>query len=247
MLTVTHVSLANRLNDISFNMHAGECWHVLGQNGAGKSSLFDVIAGLEQVDSGQIELNKTDIKQISIAELASKRTYLQQQYSLTFSLTVSEVLLFYTGTNDVPDLIEQALSVQLLLPRNINNLSGGEQQRVHIARCLMQIWESIEQSQAFVLLDEPIQSLDVSYQERALSLFKQLAAMGNLVVLSIHDVNLPIRYCDHVLMMKNHTALFLGGTAEVLNTANISELYDHPFKEVLVQNNSDKIFIRSPL
>ncbi|WP_412973259.1 ABC transporter ATP-binding protein [Glaciecola sp. MF2-115] len=247
MLSVQHVTVQNRLNNISVEMHSGECWHVLGQNGAGKTSLFELIAGLERADTGTVILNGREINELSIADIANKLAYLQQHFTLSFPLTVQETLEFYTGNHLVPKLIEQALSITPLLKRNLNNLSGGEQQRVHIARVLMQVWQGIEQGDILILLDEPIQSLDVVFQEKALALFRELATFGNLVVLSIHDVNLSISNCDHVLMIKNSRELRYGKAKTVMSAENISELYDYRFEELVNQHNSDKFFIRSPL
>jgi len=228
-------------------MRAGECWHVLGQNGAGKSSLFDVIAGLVKPDSGVVRLNSSDICGFPISVLATKLAYLQQHYALSFSLNVSEILTFYAGHNDIPHEIDQALVITPLLNHKLNNLSGGEQQRVHIARCLMQVWHSINNGDALILLDEPIQSLDVVFQEKTLALLKVLAQKGNLVILSIHDVNLSLRYCDHVLMIKNKSDFCTGEVKSVMTAENISELYNYPFTEVINDSNSEKFFIRSPL
>ena len=247
MLTASQVVLEHRLENISISMHAGECWHVLGQNGAGKSSLFDVIAGLVEPDSGVVRLNGRDISAFPISVLATQLAYLQQHYALSFSLNVSEILTFYAGHTDIPYDIEQALLIKPLLHHKLNNLSGGEQQRVHIARCLMQVWHTVKNGDALILLDEPIQSLDVVFQEQTLALFKALAQKGNLVVLSIHDVNLSLRYCDHVLMIKNKSEFCIGDVKSVMTADNITELYNYPFTEVINQNNSEKLFIRSPL
>lgn len=111
----------------------------------------------------------------------------------------------------------------------------------------MQVWQGIERGDILILLDEPIQSLDVVFQEKALALFKELASIGNLVVLSIHDVNLSVPYCDHVLMIKNSRELHYGKTKKVMTAENISELYDYRFEELINQHNSDKFFIRTPL
>ncbi len=247
MLTVSQVNLEHRLKNVNANMSAGDCWHVLGQNGAGKSSLFEVISGLIKTDSGTVALNGIDVSAFPISELATKLVYLQQHYVLSFSLHVSEILRFYAGHTDIPNDIERALSIRSLLHRKLNNLSGGEQQRVHIARCLMQVWHAVKNGKALILLDEPIQSLDVVFQEQALAMFKSLAQRGNLVLLSIHDVNLSQRYCDHVLMIKNNTIFCSGAVTAIMTADNISELYDYPFSEVINENNSEKFFIRSPL
>ncbi len=247
MLKVSQISLKHRLHNISFEMNAGECWHVLGQNGAGKSSLFDAISGLVTIDSGSIEIDETNISTISIAELSSRLAYLQQKYTLSFSLKVDELLDFYAGHKEVPADIEKALSLSPLMSRSLQSLSGGEQQRVHIARCLMQVWHSIERGEAIILLDEPIQSLDVAHQENALTLFKYFAGIGNLVVLSIHDVNLSLRFSDHVLMLKNKTDHQYGKSEDVMNAKNITELYDYPFGELKNEQNAEKIFIRAQL
>jgi ABC-type hemin transport system ATPase subunit len=247
MLTVTQVNLEGRLNNINVNMFAGECWHVLGQNGAGKSSLFEVISGLIKADSGSVVINGVDLSAFPISELATKLVYLQQHYTLSFSLNVAEILHFYAGRIDIPNEIEHALAISSLLNRKINNLSGGEQQRVHIARCLMQVWHSVKSGEALILLDEPIQSLDVVFQEQALAMFRALAKKGNLVLLSIHDVNLSLRYCDHALMIKNNRVFCRGAATTIMTADNISALYDYPFSEVISQNNSEIFFIRSPL
>jgi vitamin B12 transport system ATP-binding protein len=237
MLSVSQVFLEHRLNNINVSMYAGECWHVLGQNGAGKSSLFDVIAGLVKPDSGAVTLNGKNMSAFPISELATQLAYLQQHYALTFSLNVSEILTFYAGHTDIPHDIEKALSITPLLKYKLNNLSGGEQQRVHIARCLMQIWHHIKNGEALILLDEPIQSLDVVFQEQTLAMLRGLAQKGNLVVLSIHDV----------LMIKNQTDFCIGDVKTVMTAENISELYNYPFTEVINQHGAEKFFIRSPL
>jgi ABC-type cobalamin/Fe3+-siderophores transport system ATPase subunit len=111
----------------------------------------------------------------------------------------------------------------------------------------MQVWHTIKNGDALILLDEPIQSLDVVFQEQTLAMFKALAQKGNLVVLSIHDVNLSLRYCDHVLMIKNKSEFCTGDVKSVMTAENITALYNYPFTAVINQNNSEKFFIRSPL
>jgi ABC-type cobalamin/Fe3+-siderophores transport system ATPase subunit len=78
-------------------------------------------------------------------------------------------------------------------------------------------------------------------------LFKYIASIGNLVVLSIHDVNLSLRFCDHILMLKNNKNYRCGKAADIMTAENITDLYDYPFTEIINQHSSEKIFIRGPL
>ena len=95
MLQARKLCLNRRFEDIDISINKGECWHVLGQNGAGKSSLFDVLSGLTEADAGTVYHNGRAINEISMSERATNRAYLQQSYSLAFSLRVSELLSFY--------------------------------------------------------------------------------------------------------------------------------------------------------
>ena len=111
----------------------------------------------------------------------------------------------------------------------------------------MKVWHQIKNGEGLIVLDEAIKSLDVVCQEQTLAMLRGLAQKGNLVVLSIHDVNLSLRYCDHVLMIKNQTDFCIGDVKTVMTAENISELYNYPFAEVINQHGAEKFFIRSPL
>ena len=262
MLKARGLSLKKRFHDIDITFRKGECWHVLGQNGAGKSSLFDVLSGLIDPDSGDVLYHEQSLQDISISERARYRAYLQQSYSLAFSLSVSELLCFYLDQSKllqqydisrhadakfvVPEQLDKALHVNTLLDRPLNELSGGEQQRVHIARVLLQVWPAIEQGEAILLMDEPLQNLDIAFQESTLTLFALLVSMGNLLIMSVHDVNLALRFADQVLLLKQGECRASGESKTILTASLITELYEYPFDLIQLNNNLDKTFIRNP-
>jgi ABC-type hemin transport system ATPase subunit len=133
-----------------------------------------------------------------------------------------------------------------LLDRPLNELSGGEQQRVHIARVLLQVWPAIQQGEAILLMDEPLQNLDIAFQESVLILFERLVAMGNLLLMSVHDVNLSLRFADKVLLLKQGKCQASGESKAILTATGVTELYEYPFELLQLNNNIEKTFIRRP-
>lgn len=262
MLQAKKISLHKRFQDIDITFNSGECWHILGQNGAGKSSLFDVLSGLVEADIGDVTYQGKALSQISISERATNRAYLQQSYSLAFSLSVAELLRFYVdqatfiqplmSSNSnreqftIPADLDKALQINSLLDRPLNELSGGEQQRVHIARVLLQVWPAIQQGGATLLMDEPLQNLDIAFQESVLNLFAKFVSVGNLLIMSVHDVNLSLRFADKVLLLKQGKCQASGDSRAMLTASGITELYEYPFKLLQLNNNLEKTFIRRP-
>lgn len=261
-VSLDKVSLDSRLTNISTQFKAGECWHVLGQNGAGKSTLFDLISGLQRADAGAIDLTLMESKSKADdnLRLASIRSYLQQSYHLAFDLKSIELLQFYVEwpvdkwrnldgslcSGMIPDDLEHALSLQCLLEKPVNQLSGGELQRLQIGRILLQIWPALVNAKAFVFLDEPLQNLDVAFQAACLALLHRLAKRGVCVVMSVHDVNVPLQYATHVLMLKDGKIQAQGEVKELMQAESLSTLYDYPFNEFIDVNKSEKLFVKSP-
>ncbi|MBF7073166.1 ABC transporter ATP-binding protein [Glaciecola sp. MH2013] len=253
-----NVSLDDRLHQVSAFFAAGECWHILGQNGAGKSTLFDLIAGLIAPAQGQ--LNVGEMQADDNLRLATFRTYLQQDCSLAFDLSAIELLQFYvdwpkdywqnldssTSCSTLPKDIEHAFDVERLLNKRVSCLSGGELQRLQVTRALLQIWPALIQGSGIVLLDEPLQALDVAFQAACLEFLQRLAKRGNTIILSVHDVNVPLQYASHVLMLKQGEVFASGPCRQQMTSENLSRLYDYPFTEFNDVNNSEKLFVRSP-
>ena len=148
MLSFSNLFVANRLDGITATAKQGEFVHLIGANGAGKSSLLNVAAGILSADTGKVTLNNRDIAEYDINSLANVRCFQQQQPTTQFALTVKETLQFFASADDVPDQLENALEIKQFFSRPLSELSGGEARRVHIARALLQIWPVIEQGKA---------------------------------------------------------------------------------------------------
>src|SRR5690606_29945980 len=155
--------------------------------------------------------------------LSQCRALLSQQQQMTLSFKVDEIVLMgrYPHYKNVPqahDLEVVAETMKLcgvasFADRDFLSLSGGEQQRVHLARVLAQIWDNPD---ALLLLDEPISALDLHYQQKVLGIAKALARKGLMVILIVHDVKFAAMYADRSLMLKNGRKLFHGSPWEVL-------------------------------
>ncbi|GGD52903.1 ATP-binding cassette domain-containing protein [Lacimicrobium alkaliphilum] len=201
MLRAEGISLANRVSDLSIDLISSDAVHLLGPNGSGKSSLLNLLAGLIAPDKGNLWLDGRDLTHYAPAELASQRCLMEQSQQSVFALTVKESLNFFCAERAVPESLEQALNIADFMQRPLNQLSGGEQRRVQIARCLMQVWPAIEQGRALLLLDEPVQGLDFSHQHRLCALLNRLTQMGNMLVMSHHQLNLAERYASRIWLM----------------------------------------------
>ncbi|MGJ1227872.1 heme ABC transporter ATP-binding protein [Sphingobacterium siyangense] len=220
------------LKDITFQVRKGEILAVLGANGAGKSTLMGVLCGEKKPDSGAVHLNGKALSAYEPAALAKCRALLSQQQQMTLSFNVEEIVLMgryphYKNTPKHQDYKIVAETMELcgvsaFAERDFLSLSGGEQQRVHLARILAQIWDNPD---ALLLLDEPISALDLHYQQKVLAIARALARKGFMVVLIVHDVNFAAMYADRILMLKNGRKLFHGTPVEVLAQKEIYTIF----------------------
>ncbi|MBT1450133.1 ABC transporter ATP-binding protein [Glaciecola sp. XM2] len=246
MLSLSNITLDARLHDVSLQMQQGHWWMLLGANGAGKSSLLNLVAGIEHQYHGGIALNNESLQAHTFAELARVRCLVSQAYSSAFSITVSELLRFFTSIDALPALIESKLELSLLLTHDFDKLSGGEKQRVHLARNLMQVWPMIEQGKALILLDEPLQQLDVKHQFEVLSLFEALREKGNLLVMSHHDVNQAMHYATHACLLSHGRVIEAGKSSDVLTQSNVEGLYQQRFTKIKSENGEKSYLIAQP-
>ena len=242
IISLRQVALKNRFTIDNVDVAKGQCIHILGPNGAGKSSLLLVMAGLLEPDSGQVSLYERPMSSWSLATLAGVRTMLGQHSLSSFQLTVGEYLSFYSQpvivkgssaphlcAQPIPPLIEKALEVKSFLPKVLTHLPGGERQRVEICRTLLQIWPLLEKGEGLVLLDEPLQGLDIRHQYALANLVNVLCKKGNTVVMSSHDISLSANYGNALWLMHKGELVVQGLPEEVATQHYLESVFECHF------------------
>jgi iron complex transport system ATP-binding protein len=200
------------LHDISVAFPADRFNVILGPNGAGKSTLLRIAAGLAQPTEGDVSYAGEDIAGIPIDVLARTRSVLSQHVVLPFALRVADVVMMgrYPHFGRAPTakdwaIIEDALALVGMADRRAQpypTLSGGEQQKVHLARVLAQIWSDDSCARStYLFLDEPTSDLDVRYQLHILDVVRELREKHCTVVAILHDINTALDYGDHFVVI----------------------------------------------
>jgi len=221
------------LNKVSFNIASGEMLAVIGANGAGKSTLLKLLCREVVSTSGGISFNEKDIALYSIKELAMIRSVLTQHNTVSVMFSVKELVLMgryphfenTPSANDI-EVMHKAMEetgITHLAERDYNTLSGGEQQRVQLARVIAQIYD---QPNAFLFLDEPTNGLDLLYQQQILQLARNMANRGYTVISILHDINFASRYADKILILKNGETVAFGEPLQVINCDNIHNAFN---------------------
>ncbi|MCY0094961.1 heme ABC transporter ATP-binding protein [Hoeflea ulvae] len=209
---------------------------IIGPNGSGKTTLLKALTG-EIGFTGTVSLNDIDISSARPMQLASMRGVLPQAANLSFPFTVHEVVRLGLTMGiqtqvDVPARIRQALAavdMEGFGGRLYQELSGGEQQRVQLARVLAQVWEPVFEGEPRCLfLDEPISSLDIKHQLQIMQIARRYADGGGGVVAILHDLNLTGHYADHVVLMNRGRVYASGAPRQVLTAANLETVYGCP-------------------
>lgn len=230
------------INDININLETGELTGIIGPNGAGKSTLLKLITNIIKPSSGKIFFNDTDISIINPKKLNQNLSYLPQ--NLTFNFPFKTLEFVITGryphlgwlqneNNYDIDIATEALKLvdmEDFKYRNILSLSGGEQQRVSIARI-------IAQQTYFLFLDEPISNLDIHHQLSTLKLLKTIANNNKGVYVVLHDIRLAYKYCDKVIVMNKGEILEHGNPREILDENIISSVFN--VRPVIIKENKD--------
>ena len=233
------VGVAGRrlVDTLELDTTGGEFVAVLGRNGAGKTLTLHTLAGLRPADSGPGLLNGTNIDETSRAKIAKQLALLPQHVDDIFPATVLDTALIgrhphigrfrWESADDVraADAALRSVGLGELRERDVLTLSGGERRRLAIAQVLTQ-------APRVYLLDEPTNHLDPQHQLDALRVFRAAADDGAVVIASLHDVNLAVRYADRCLLLHGDGRWDLGATNDILDSARLSELYRTPMESV---------------
>jgi len=230
--TDIRVSLGRKeiLHGVSVEARAGEITAIVGPNGSGKTTLMRSLTG-ELACRGAITLNGRDIAALSPEALARRRGVLPQAAALSFPFTVAEVVrIGVEARGERAEALVPAALAAVDLPgfsgRLYQELSGGEQQRVQLARVLAQVWQPLDaEGPRWLMLDEPVSSLDIAHQLTVMRLAAGYARAGGGVVAVMHDLNLTALFAQKLVLMSGGCVLCQGRADEVLTDEALSSAY----------------------
>lgn len=210
---------------------------ILGANGAGKSTLLKCLTGDLKPDAGTVHYGGRDIREFSDAELAQTRAVLSQAINVPFPFLAKEIVRM--GRQPFEDSLRPAendaiaaaalakVGGEALADRLYPTLSGGEKQRIQLARVLAQIWQS---EGGILFLDEPNAALDLRFQMELMAVLQELVEQKGLtVVVILHDVLMARSRCEHAILMKNGQITGHGASREIITNAAVSATYDFTF------------------
>lgn len=219
------------LKNLTFSVPKSDFFIIIGPNGSGKTTLMKVISGILKPQKGRLEILNRSIGHYNLKALARTIAFVPQMVTVDFPFTVIEMVLMgrspYLGMLGLEhekdmEIAKQAIAftgVEHLTHRKLDQLSGGEQQRVFIARAICQ-------EPDVILLDEPTASLDLAHQVRVMDLMEKLKVeKGVTVVMVSHDVNLAAMYGDQLLLLSNGQIVCQGLPDEVLTFQTLEEAY----------------------
>lgn len=245
-LTV-HIAGQRVCDGLDLSIEAGQFWCILGCNGVGKTTLLHTLAGLRGAELGHVKLLGQDLDQCPAKTRAQRIGVLFQDQLDPFPITVLESVLVGRhphispwrgeGESDIR-IARQALAdmgMEDFQYRTTNRLSGGERQRAALATLLTQ-------DPLIYLLDEPSNHLDLKHQLQVLNHFSGLVRDSQrALVTTLHDINLAVRFCSHVLLLYGNGELDLGRSEDLLTRDNLSRLYGYPISHL--EQQGKRIFI----
>jgi len=226
------------LSNVSMEVSPGQVVAILGANGAGKSTLLHCLSGDTVTTQQQVFLNGSSLDRYSVQALSRLRAVMPQSIQLDFAFLVSELvemgLWQMTHPFEKQQRVEEALTlfgIDALKQRDYQTLSGGEQQRVQLARVVAQLLQSVSEisSPRYLLLDECTANLDFAHQHQVFEVVRQLSNSYQIgVVVVLHDLNLAAQYADHLVLLKQGKVLDQGAVDAMLTPSNVEMLYDFP-------------------
>lgn len=224
------VGRATLLDDVSFTVERGELVVVIGPNGAGKSTLVRIASGELAPSHGDVVLCGKTLSSWSTTGAARHRAVMPQSCSVAFDYLTHEIVMLgrtpWHGLEADREIVRTAIGVldlEACSQRRYSTLSGGEQQRVHFARVVAQVWENVAES--VFLLDEPTSNLDLAHQRDVLRIARDLARRGAAVLAVLHDLNLAACYADRIALLARGRLVDIDTPARLLTPERLKNAY----------------------
>ena len=230
------------LNGLKFQVEQGEFVAILGPNGSGKSTLLRCIDRILKPKNGIVLLDEDNIETMNRKNIAKKLAYVPQVETNTFPTTVYDTILLgrlphieWMPTKSDKEIVTDIIEKLQLAPftlRKTNQLSGGQRQKVFIGRALAQ-------KAPILLLDEPTANLDLKHQLEVMALLREQTKQGVSIIIAIHDINLALKYCQKIILLKDGTIHAAGGK-EIITEKNLEEVYEI---KASITENAENIFV----
>ena len=241
------VRVSNRfeLSNICCDFRPGELTGVVGPNGSGKSTLAKCLVGLQAIDSGTIQIDGTPLLELDQSLRAQKLGYLPQQAAIAWRILTRDAVslgrLHRSPRQDLDEYLRVVMDecgIAHLAERNVAELSGGEQMRVHLARVFFG-------EHQFIVADEPCASLDIEHQHRIMGVLKNHSAQNTTIVI-IHDLSLAQKYCDRLLLIDAGRIVLDNKPQIVLRSEQCAKIFNTQFSEYIAEehgNQSDVLLL----
>ncbi|MEH7746221.1 ABC transporter ATP-binding protein [Neobacillus drentensis] len=228
------------VKDVTINIQPGKITSFIGPNGAGKSTLLSMVSRLLDADTGEVLIDQSDVRRMKSNDFAKRVSILKQSNYMNVRLTIRELVSFgrfpYSKgrlTEDDERIVAQSLEYMHLTEMQdsfLDELSGGQRQRAFIAMVIAQDTE-------YVLLDEPLNNLDMKHSVQIMKILRRLVdELGKTVVIVLHDINFASVYSDRIVAMKDGKVVKDGPTEEIIQSKALSEIYD---MEIPIQEMND--------
>ena len=235
------------VDSASVTVKSGCITVLVGPNGAGKSTLLGALSGHSALSGGRVLIAGKDLTQLAPNRLCNQRAVMLQSDNLVFDFTVDDVIRMglvwqfeasEVEKSEVINDLAYKCEIDHLLSRSILTLSGGEKQRVHFCRCLVQVLGKHDSdTPKYLLLDEPTSSQDIANELRVLKLLKEMATQREIgVFLIVHDLNLAAHFGDVFYIMKNGRLVANGERDAVMTEDILSSVYETPVKTELTSS-----------